>query len=921
MEGYMIKKKGSVFLLVIGILAIIFFAAGTFMASTVDESRQTSISLRGVHTVSLAEAGLERAMRILSDEINNVSLDEVSADDLAILMRMPAQKMSGSILGISGSLGEDEQLALPSKVTKEFVLTKEDLQFGIDNSELDDLVYYMTSDDKSDKGIKDYEIKVTASLDKAFRISPGNDYKDFKTPGVDISWNMRPDVKNFLNGEGYSPLEIGFPKNLTWLNFSIPVKFAGIEIFNINLVNIVDNLMPNINVAGKSRSFKDLTSLDFMADTLLNDIIAKGKKKIYPVDVKVDQIPMPKSASELWPAGSGINEGLKEQYLEKYGQIKLSSEAKITYNDGYTSRRVISATKDFKVADCEPIAPMYSFFISNIDNEYIQFNNYGGAFYVKNFDYTGSLGKLVEIFAGTEHLSDKDLEKREFPGLVRVNYLDKTENGDKPIICNVSLMGDWNAPKIRGDDTGMVNNVMKGLDTTIMLAPSTGMEVVGAKTNINADITRRDTETGEEVPLSFKGPKTDDDGYVPLFGDGAPSGIYDTSAKAQTDVKTKGAKDYLSKMTSATNLNLIPNVGKFSTNVIALAVTYALRPLIQAAPLPKGSLNAPDCFQKWEMPSMGTSNSLYTIPNTGTGANKTHLFGPSSMHPTLSREIEGNVLKAFKQWRMCIVGLNTIDRIPIMVGVFLPPLPIPIWSTNDVLNKYDYNLAPLKANKEDGSADTKTYSYDPDKLENMPPNLYTPEQYIKKATYYYESDKAFLDDLPNRMTTVNGKNVFVLNGITFISGSLGNNRETFPPEETFYVVGKGMIVCSGNIYLGGNIKALDRNEDERTVFTLMSRGGALLVLGSNSGDNQLELEASLYTDKGIYCHSNYSLHIIGNWVTNKFSKAAMGGTVEVSYTSSRVRTSVGSLHPERGKFDPSRYHVSFSPTWASWRVE
>lgn len=916
----MANTKGSVFLLVIGVLAIIFFVAGTFMASTVDEGRQTMISLRGVHAVSLAEAGLERAMRIISDDINNVNVDEVSAEDLAILLRMPAKKMTGGLLGISGSLGDDEQLALPAKATKEFVLGKADLQAGIDNSELDMLVNYMTSDDKSAKGIKSYDVEVKIAIDKAFRISPGNDYKEFKTPGVDIAWNMRPDVKNFLNGDGYSPLEIGFPNDINWLNFSIPVKVAGFTLFDINLVNIVDNLMPKVSLGGKQRSFKDMTKLDTMADLLMNTVIAKNEKKIYPVDVKMDQINMPTDVSQLWPNGAAIDSSIKEQFLEKYGQVKLSSEAKITYNDGYVARRVISATKDFKVADCEPIAPMYSLFIANLHNEFLQFNNYGGSFQVNNFDYTGSFGKVKEIFTGGANLEEEALEKREFPGLVRVNYIDTSPNQDKPLRSNVALVGDWGAPRVKGDDAGTISSIMRGLGATIMVAPSTSMSVVGAKTNINADIGRRDTETDELVPVNLKGSAVKDEQATPLIGDGAPTGQYGVEGSVSTSAGVKGIDDYFKKIVAPANLNLIPNVNKLSTNLIALAATYAMKPLAQAAPLPKGVINTPDCFQKWEMPYMGTSNSLYPIPNAGHGVNKSQLFGPANMHPTLSREIEGNVLKNFRQWKMVIVGLNLTDRIPIMPGVSLPPIPVPIWAANDVANKHDYNLAPLKANKSDGSADNKTHSYDPSKVENMPPNLYTPEQYIKKATYYYESEKAFLEDLPNRMTTVNGKNVFVLNGITFVSGSLGSTGTPFPPEETFYVVGKGMLVCSGNIYLGGSVKALDRHEDDKTVFTLMSRNGALMVLGGTP-DNQLEIEGSLYTDKGIYCHANYSLHIIGNWTTNRFNKAAMGGTVHVSYVSSRVRNSMGSLHPERGKYDPNRYHVSFSPTWASWRVE
>ncbi|MDD3148561.1 MAG: hypothetical protein PHD82_14805, partial [Candidatus Riflebacteria bacterium] len=406
----------------------------------------------------------------------------------------------------------------------------------------------------------------------------------------------------------------------------------------------------------------------------------------------------------------------------------------------------------------------------------------------------------------------------------------------------------------------------------------------------------------------------------PVFGTPGKYGI-DFATKPDPFPLMK-ATDYLKKLAAPGSINLVPNVGKMSTNVLALAVTLALKPMVEAVPLTKGTVSVPDCFQKWEMPYMGTGNSFYTIPTTGTGANKTRFFGSGGMHPTLTREIEGNVLKRSRLWQMCIVGMSPMDRLPLLPfpPVFLPPPPlvIPIWKAQELLTKYDYNLEPLKANSESGKADYKTYEYDPSLLQNMPPNLYTSEQYAKKATYYYENAEAFIDDLPNRMTTVNGKKVFVLNGVSFISGSVGSPSSPFTNgEDDFYVLGKGMIVCSGNFYLGANIKVLDRTEDDLTVFSLILRNGGLLGL---SGGKQYEIEGSLYTDKGIYCHADSSIRIQGNWVTNQFNKAAMGGTVAVDYVSSRVRTSLGSLHPVRGKFDPKRYHVSFSPLWASWRA-
>lgn len=909
------KRKGSAFLVVVGILGVILFASTMFMSSTIEEGRQTSLSVRGLHAASLAEASLERAMRILSDNANEVNPKTAKATDLSIRLRLPAKVKSGVTLGLGSSLGADEQLDLDTDASEEIVLTKAELQEGVDNSELDDLVAYMTNE-----GAKDYDVTVKVKVEKAFRVSPGKDYADFKVPGVDIAWNLRPDVNSFLEGKGYAAIEIGFPKDLTWLDFSIPVKIGPITLVNINLTGVVDKLMPKITVSGKERSFKELTTLDFFADVLVNQLIGKGKKR-YPIEIKFDSIPMPTSASDLWPSGVSINPTLDEgQYLEKYGQIRLECEASITYQDNYTAKRRISAVKDFKTADCEPPAPMYSFFIANLKNDYLSFNNYGGTFIVNNFDYSGTFSKVKELFTGPKEVSDEELKKREFPGLIRVNYSDKSSDGSKPLICNVALMGDWGAPAVAGDDSGFVKNIFQGIEALMILNTKTKMAMVGGKYNINAEITKKDPTTNTAVPVSLSGPTSAGGTADPVLG---TPGKYGLGFSTKVDTFTaKKPLDYLKQLTAAGSVNLVPNVGKMSANVLELAVTLALKPLVEAVPLSAGVVSVPDCFEKWEMPYMGTGNSFYTIPTTGTGANKTSFFGYGGLHPTLTKEVEGNVLKRYRQWQMCLIGMSMTDRLPLLPfpPVLLPPPPlvIPIWKAQEVLTKYDYNLEPFKANDSSGKPDKKTYEYDPSLLQNMPPNLYTSEQYAKKATYYYESAEAFIEDLPNRMTVVNGKKVFILNGVSYISGSLGSPATPFSAgEENFYVVGKGMIVCSGNLFLGCNIKALDRSDEDLTVFSLIIRNGGLLAM---SGGRQYEIEGALYTEKGIYCHADSSVHILGNWVTNQFNKAAMGGTVAVDYVSSRVRNSLGALHPVRGKFDPKRYHVSFSPLWASWRA-
>ncbi|MDD3147539.1 MAG: hypothetical protein PHD82_09570, partial [Candidatus Riflebacteria bacterium] len=578
------RRKGSAFIVVVGVLGVILFASTMFMSSTIEEGRQTSLSVKGLHATSLAEAALERAMRMIADSINDVDPGKVKASDLAIKLRLPARAKSGVTLGLAGNLGADEQLDLDAAATEEIVLTKDDLQEGVDNKELDALVAYMTSE-----GAKEYDVKVKVKIDKAFRVSPGKDYADLKVPGVDISWNLRPDVKSFLEGNGYSPLEIGFPKDLSWLDFSIPVKIGPITLVNINLTGVVDKLMPKITVAGKERSFKELTGLDFFADMLVNQLLGNGKQR-YPIQIKFDAIPMPTGVSSLWPSGVSITPTMDDgQYLEKYGQIKLECEASITYQDNYKATRRVSAVKDFKTADCEPPAPMYSFFISNLKNDFLSFNNYGGTFVVNNFDYSGTFSKIKEVFTGPKEVSDEELKKREFPGLIRVNYSDKTSDGTQPLICNVALVGDWGAPPVAGGNSGAVKNIFEGIEALLLLNTKTKMAVAGGKYNINAEITKKDPETNIAVPVKLSGPPNNNTPAEPVFGTPGKYGI-DFATKPDLFPLMK-ATDYLKKLAAPGSINLVPNVGKMSTNVLALAVTLALKPMVEAVPLTKGTVS------------------------------------------------------------------------------------------------------------------------------------------------------------------------------------------------------------------------------------------------------------------------------------------------------------------------------------------
>ena len=943
------NKYGSAFIIVIGILGIIIFAATMFMSSTINEGRETSMSIRGLHATSLAEAALERAMSKIMKDINNIDLQKTGSDELAVTVRIPVKEKSSS-LDQSGSLGTDKELDMGSLKT-EFEFKKDDLQKvsfkkgedDVEKNDLDAMVDYMT-----DKSYKEYEVTVKGKIEHAFRVAPGSKKPDYKVPGVDIPWNTRKDVRSLLDGNGYTALHFEFPENMKWFTLEInllasflPDNLADKFSFaKVDLVGIISKILEDTNVLTGDNTLEKITTLDWAADKLMNKVMKPIAEKVtgdsidhlYPIDIMFAKGDMPDSVAALWPSGASVSEG-DGQYLEKYGQITFDSEAKITYKDGYTASRRINAVKDFKVSDCEPPASMYSFFISNENNDDISFNNYGGQFYVNNISFSTMKSEVLEtVKIGKKSADDKDMNKKEFPGLIRVNC-----NKDKSVFCNIGFLGDWSASNIvnknnaggveEQDSIGdSIGKVIKGIDLIMLVSPKDDDGWSAARGSYEFKVERKEKEPD--------------------------SGEYSTSVSGSGSLEGGSAKDALKTALGTYELNVIPKIK--TASLIELGICLAVMPMAQSAvdsanafidskkeqisgatggysdyvstgvddvqKLSKELVKSLDCFATWDWPYMGTSNELFTIPNLGRGSNKTHLFGEGAMQPTLTKEIEGDVVSQYRQWRLCVVGVKPYEKIYIM-GFPIPPLPIPLWKTTTQVKKYGYHIKGIMSLSEDNHEDDKTINtYDPAKPENMPPNLYTVEQYAKKATYYYDSPDSFIEDIPNRMIkTKDGKEALALNGVTYIAGSLGSENEHFKIDgkDTLYVVGKGMIVVAGNVFLGCNIVCLDDEDSgEKTTFSLICRNGGLVILKAG----KYVLEGSLYTDAGIYIEPSSSLHILGNWVTNKFKKTLMLGTVTIDYVSSRTRTSVGSLHPKRGKYDPKRYHVSFSPLWSTWRA-
>ena len=77
----------------------------------------------------------------------------------------------------------------------------------------------------------------------------------------------------------------------------------------------------------------------------------------------------------------------------------------------------------------------------------------------------------------------------------------------------------------------------------------------------------------------------------------------------------------------------------------------------------------------------------------------------------------------------------------------------------------------------------------------------------------------------------------------------------------------------------------------------------------------------LYADKGLFNSYATDVKIFGNLCVNRCNKKNMGGNTDIYYQSNHCRSSLLSMIRPIAKFDPTRYHVTFSSNVASFKFE
>ena len=290
--------------------------------------------------------------------------------------------------------------------------------------------------------------------------------------------------------------------------------------------------------------------------------------------------------------------------------------------------------------------------------------------------------------------------------------------------------------------------------------------------------------------------------------------------------------------------------------------------------------------------------STYWIPFPPRFA-RTCFFGYFHISPPFSFRMEGNLRKVYSHLKIHLIQIIIPPIPPWFLGITIP---IPWLWANSYAEPYGFCKWPGYDDE-----DKAKESWDPSKPANLPENLYSPVQYLKKASYYYNSSQEFNSDINNRSIMIGDEKVFICDGVTFVNDSL-----TLPKMK---VQGRGIIVATGNITVNGNLERVEHyNDGNPSIFSIVARNGSVMV-----GPSCKLIEACVYGDRGLQVTPGSKLEINGNLCINRCKRSDIGGNVTVYYKSKHCRSSLLSMIRPIAKYEPTRYYVTLSSKISSFK--
>ncbi|HEY9072168.1 MAG TPA: hypothetical protein VIV61_18050 [Candidatus Ozemobacteraceae bacterium] len=885
-------RKGSAYLIVLGVAAILIVIAQTLTETGVASRRLTIRSVNDQKAMDCAEAATNLTYRLIAENMNDpqmlfdaISLKKLDFDSWFWKFRLPQVMGGGNVDPLQYKNDNIEKadtagngLGLELSLGPEMIAKLKHTYQNKDFADLEELYRDMGGE---------VSIKSEASIKRVFGILPKS--KTYEIPGITFDLTEASsltdlNVGTFLNSI-MSDKEFKIDLTQQLVNYIPDVNFGDV------VAKVIKNISINLSLyavaipipVGRligallkglcTKLGEGATLKGFLKDTLLKDL----KLEIDLTDFKesIRKRIQGFFPDEITTLAGKVGWGVT---VEKIGifEVKTTVEYQPQGPRGPMIRKVLHTQRDFRVADIQPIAPDYSFFVANtkllfedegLENTdgftgdiEIPWHEGNGSLVIHNITFfdTSLFSKLKTFFSAIGSL---DIEKMAnnfyLPGRVRVN-------GTKPmeIRLNFGLL----------DFLGGSYSFLEALK---------GCEIAALLIN-NEDKNKHREKEGD----SFKAPSPAKHDFMPTIGES----LYGLSIEG------------------------VPPLGGW------VALFNILEGLLGKAGA--GTLGASDFMNvpfealkvpHFDWPWLTKSTMWIPVPQF---YNKTYLFGDFHCEFPLSFRVEGNLWKRFSRVKMPMIRLwiplNWLFGCP-NVDITLPPLPF----QSNVVEPYGFCAYP-PLEKENGEADTEAMKkeWDPAEPRNLPANIYSPMQYLKKASYYYATTGEFSRDIENRSTEmdvpgVGKKQVFNCDGVTFVECTDGQGL--FFRDE-LYVCGRGIIVAAGNIHLK-SIRRVDPPSGAPTMLSIIARNGAIVNNGKNI------IEANLYGDRGLINPFYGSMKIYGNLVVNQFNRQACSGQIHVHYESNRTHSSLLSYFKDIAKYDPSRYHVTFSKKWRAYEFQ
>lgn len=844
------RKSGSAYLMALGVLAVLVLVGIALSRMTTEGRWSTVFSSNEKRAEECAESAANLTFKIVKDNMNDYSAFwKLFSDPDKLLkswfmyFRLPAPIAGAYMDPVSFANAKENGV---------------DVQLDLFNNQLfkplyEEGIVYMfdtiSPDPKAPlaplKGMFDalggrVRITCTARIKHAFGILADN--PDYVVGGVEVPLRK---VTGFL-GNIYDKLKIGAADVISDAEEAIdPTGEADAEFPNIDL----SKMLPNdaLLKAPDISNLKIFVSITPPVRIPIGKILQIPLDKIFKkIQTKLGLTPQ-KIAKKIFGSSlqlkidfDAINKRIEEAIqnclpkflqafagnvtfdvtVEKQGIFEVVTEVEYTpqYPNGPTIRKKLVMHREFRVADIQPIASDYTFFVANskllyekaLENfdswqgdDQIKWNEGMGTIVIHNMPSLKSIWNSIEKLFSFK--LKELLQNLKLPGLVRIN-------GTKEMQIKLTMFEKFPV----GEDA---LKIFKKMEIAALLTPhKDGSKIACHSDHSDGDGTRHKIIPGLKVVEYNFWDKGDPFDWC-YFGGGEPGG-----------------------------------------------------------------------------------NGSYWLPVPPMFA-RTLLFGDFHLEFPMSLRVEGYLKKVYSHIRLLLVKV-IIPPIPI-IGFPGFDVPIPwFWAK---AHKEPYGFCQWPPYKSDEEAKT---AWDPKKAHNLPANVYSPTQYLKKASYFYATSQEFNKDLENRTIIYNGKPTFICDGVTFVNDNLWLNKP-------MHVMGRGILVSAANVHFQADITREDKDANgNNTVFSIVARNGAIV---NHYGER--DVYACLYGDKGILNPVGASMNIYGNLVVNRFKRKECQGDLHVYYDSNHTRSSLISMIRPVSKWDPTRYYVTLSAQTALFRFE